>query len=117
FHSVDVICSHFRYHFLFFFYTVTTLSQIYTLSLHDALPIYFSKIPWKRSFANCTFFFVFSKTSWAFFNFSSASIYAFSACCCFVCACSHASSNCLFTFCASCKLACNLSNCLISSGT
>src|SRR6266496_6554163 len=34
--------------FLFFFFNDTATTEIYTLSLHDALPIYCSSRPWCR---------------------------------------------------------------------
>src|ERR1044072_6833488 len=46
---VTVVCSPERTSFFFFNDTATT--EIYTLSLHDALPIYHWKIDWQMWFA------------------------------------------------------------------
>src|SRR2546429_5002000 len=35
--------------FFFFFFNDTATTEIYTLSLHDALPIYLSRVPLRRS--------------------------------------------------------------------
>src|SRR2546430_11507146 len=43
------------YNFLFFFFfNDTATTEIYTLSLHDALPIFFSAFPWSQD-PNLTF--------------------------------------------------------------
>src|SRR2546425_11905632 len=34
------------YHFFFFFFNDTATTEIYTLSLHDALPIYLQRVDW-----------------------------------------------------------------------
>src|SRR2546430_2885059 len=36
---------------LFFFFNDTATTEIYTLSLHDALPIYWNGLSWRRNFA------------------------------------------------------------------
>src|SRR2546430_15719903 len=38
--------------FLFFFFNDTATTEIYTLSLHDALPIFLIRIPWRESEAH-----------------------------------------------------------------
>src|SRR5689334_25360268 len=40
FTSLSYIISHFIFFFFFFFFNDTATTEIYTLSLHDALPIY-----------------------------------------------------------------------------
>src|SRR5208337_5527582 len=37
--------------FFFFFFNDTATTEIYTLSLHDALPICFQMVPWEASLA------------------------------------------------------------------
>src|SRR5947208_16766984 len=58
--SFNVLISHVYFHIYFFVFNVTTTTVIYTLSLHDALPIW----SWTVDEAACWFFrFVWSDLS------------------------------------------------------